>query len=166
MLSHIYCTKLTFLPSSFFPHFNLSSFYMSIVHDNNLYLSLSLSLSLSPPSLTPILSFTHRLKKEASVSPDIQKNLIPYVATLAHSKDRVFKENEVSQTADVEHLQDFEKDVKALLQETLWFLNMHKMSTENEQSIREAVIAVETRMRRVLTIDLSACVSWCMKRQK
>ena len=72
----------------------------------------------------------------------------------------MFKDNVVSQTADVEHLQDFEKDVKALLQETLWFLNMHKVSSENEQAIREAVNAVETRMRRVLTIDLSACVSY------
>ena len=102
---------------------------------------------------------THSIKREASVSPDIQKNLAPYAATLTHSKDRVFKESEVSQTADIEHLQDFEKDVKALLQETLWFLNMHKVSSENEQSLREAVNTVESRMRRVLTIDLSACVS-------
>ena len=101
----------------------------------------------------------YRIKKESSVSPDIQKNLVPYAATLTHSKDRVFKENEVSQTADVEHLQDFEKDVKALLQETLWFLNMHRISAENEQSIRKAVNTVESQMRRVLTIDLSACVS-------
>ena len=65
----------------------------------------------------------------------------------------------MSQTADVEHLQDFEKDVKALIQETLWFLNMHKVSSENERSVREAVNTVESRMRRVLTIDLSTCVS-------
>ena len=101
----------------------------------------------------------HSIKREASVSPDIQKNLAPYAATLTHSKDRVFKESDVSQTADIEHLQDFEKDVKALLQETLWFLNMHKVSSENEKSLREAVNTLESRMRRVLTIDLSACVS-------
>ena len=65
----------------------------------------------------------------------------------------------MSQTADIEHLQDFEKDIKALLQETLWFLNMHRVSSENEQSLREAVNTVESRMRRVLTIDLSTCVS-------
>ena len=93
------------------------------------------------------------------MSPDIQKNLAPYAATLTHSKDRVFKESDVSQTADIEHLQDFEKDVKALLQETLWFLNMHRVSSENKQSLREAVNTVESRMRRVLTIDLSTCVS-------
>lgn len=93
------------------------------------------------------------------MSPDIQKNLAPYAATLTHSRDRVFKEGDVSQTADVEHLQDFEKDIKALLQETLWFLNMHKVSSENERSLREAVNAVESKMRRVLTIDLSTCVS-------
>ena len=101
----------------------------------------------------------HSIKREASVSPDIQKNLAPYAATLSHSKERVFREGDVSQTADVEHLQDFEKDVKALLQETLWFLNMHKVSSENEKALREAVNTVESRMRRVLTIDLSTCVS-------
>lgn len=93
------------------------------------------------------------------MSPDIQKHLAPYAVTLVHSKDRVFKESEVSQTADVEHLQDFEKDVKALLQETHWFLNMHRVSSENEQPIRDTMTTVESRMRRVLTIDLSACVS-------
>ena len=71
----------------------------------------------------------------------------------------------MSQTADVEHLQDFEKDVKALIQETLWFLNMHKVSSENERSVREAVNTVESRMRRVLTIDLSTCVSMVLYMQ-
>ena len=108
---------------------------------------------------------THSIKREASISPDVQKNLAPYAKTLTHSKDRVFKDGDVSQTADVEHLQDFEKDVKALIQETLWFLNMHKVSSENERSVREAVNAVESKMRRVLTIDLSTCVSMVLYMQ-
>ena len=111
------------------------------------------------PSCYTLLSCPSSIEKEASVNSDVQNNLAPYATTLTHSRDRVFKEDEVSQTADVEHLQDFEKHVKALLQETHWFLNMHKISSENKRPIREAMNAVETRMRRVLTIDLSSCVS-------
>ena len=119
----------------------------------------------TPPPTHTHLAYTRSIKREASVSPDVQKNLAPYAKTLTHSKDRVFKDGDVSQTADVEHLQDFEKDVKALIQETLWFLNMHKVSSENERSVREAVNAVESKMRRVLTIDLSTCVSMVLYMQ-
>ena len=34
----------------------------------------------------------------------------------------------IYQTADIEHLQDVERTVKALIQETLWFLNMEKVN--------------------------------------
>ena len=53
------------------------------------------------------------------------------------------------QTADVEHLQDLERDVKALLQEVLWFLNMCKISSERKHCLKACVRRVEERMRRL-----------------
>ena len=64
-----------------------------------------------------------------------------------------------SQTADMEHLQDFERDVKALLQEALWYLNMKKISPDNEEAMRNCVHGVEAQMRRLISTNLSTAVS-------
>lgn len=93
-------------------------------------------------------------------NPDILRDLVPYVTSASHSLDRIFLGGGlVSDTADVFHLQDFERDLKALIQETLWFLNMHRISDEREGPLREAVKTVEGHMRRLLSTNLSACVS-------
>ncbi len=72
---------------------------------------------------------------------------------------RIIQDDQISYTANVTHLQDFEQDVKALVQETLWFLNMHKVSSDSEEEMRTIVQSVETQMRRIVSIDLSECVS-------
>lgn len=66
-------------------------------------------------------------------------DLIPYVSSVTQSLDRIFLEGGlISDTADVLHLQDFEHDLKALVQETLWFLSMQRISPEHEPQVREA----------------------------
>jgi len=59
----------------------------------------------------------------------------------------------------MQHLQDFERDVKALLQETLWYLNMKKISSDNEEGMRNCVHGVEVQMRRLISTNLSTAVS-------
>ena len=63
-----------------------------------------------------------------------------------------------TQTADMEHLQDFEKDVRALLPEVMWFLNMRTISPRHEEDMRESVHNVEVQMRRLISTDLSTAV--------
>ena len=75
------------------------------------------------------------------------------------SLKRIFQDNQLSETANVTHLQDFEEDVKALVQESLWFLNMHKISRSCEDEMRSIVQNVESQMRRIIAVDLSECVS-------
>ena len=64
-----------------------------------------------------------------------------------------------AQTADVEHLQDFERDVKALLQETLWFLSVRRVSSEREQQMKEHSHATEIQMKVLLCGESDYCVS-------
>lgn len=93
---------------------------------------------------------------------DVLRDLVPYMASTMQSLERVFLEGGlISDTADVLHLQDFERDLRALLQETLWFLGMQRVSSEHETHLQEAVQAVEDHMRRLLSPppDLSATVS-------
>ena len=75
------------------------------------------------------------------------------------SLKHIFQDNQLSETANVTHLQDFEEDVKALVQESLWFLNMHKISRSCEDEMRSIVQNVESQMRRIIAVDLSECVS-------
>lgn len=63
-----------------------------------------------------------------------------------------------TQTADMEHLHDFEKDVKVLLQEVSWFLNMRKISPSHEEDMRDCVHNLEIQMRRLISTDLSTAV--------
>ena len=63
-----------------------------------------------------------------------------------------------TQTADMEHLQDFEKDVRALLPEVMWFLNMRTISPSHEEDMRESVHNVEVQLRRLISTDLSTAV--------
>ena len=57
------------------------------------------------------------------------------------------------------HLQDFEHNLKALVQETLWFLSMQRISAENEAQMKEAVKSVETHMRRLLSNNMAGSLS-------
>ena len=94
------------------------------------------------------------------MNADVLRDLVPFVSSANQSLDRIFLEGGlISDSADVLHLQDFERDLKALLQETLWFLSMQRISAEHEQQLREAVRNVESHMRRLLSTNLSACVS-------
>ena len=64
------------------------------------------------------------------------------------------------QTADLEHLQDFEHSVKALVQETLWYLNMDKVSVERVEEMREMVRVTESCIKKVILADHSTVVSY------
>ncbi len=100
------------------------------------------------------------IKAESAVNGDVLRDLVPYVSSTTQSLDRIFLEGGlVSDTADVLHLQDFERDLKALIQETLWFLSMQRISPEHEPQLREAINNVEGHMRRLLSTNLSAAVS-------
>ncbi len=90
----------------------------------------------------------------------MKADLLPYVSNVSTSMKRIIQDGQFSETMNITHLQDFEQDVKALVQETLWFLNMHKVSSGHEEEMRTIVQGVETRMRKIVsTIDLSDCVS-------
>ena len=102
---------------------------------------------------------THSITSESSVNASVNTDLLPYVSNVSISLKRVFQDNQISETADATHLQDFEEDVKALVQESLWFLNMHKISRGCEEEMRGIVQNVETQMRRIIAVDVSECVS-------
>lgn len=88
------------------------------------------------------------------------RDLIPYVSSATQSLERIFLEGGlISDSADVIHLQDFERNLKALVQEVLWFLNMNRISSEHEAQIREAVQNVEMYMKRLLSSNLATSVS-------
>ena len=113
-----------------------------------------------PHTLTPCTFFLCSIKAESAVNGEVLRDLIPYVSSATQSLERIFLEGGlISDTADVLHLQDFERDLKALIQEVLWFLNMHHITSEHEAQIKEAVQTVEGYMRRLLSSNLSAAVS-------
>lgn len=92
---------------------------------------------------------------------------MPYVSSALQSLERIFQEGGlISDSADILHLEDFERDLKALIQEVHWFLSMQRISSENETPLREAKQVVETHMRKLLSSELSDCVSWVLKLKK
>ena len=89
----------------------------------------------------------------------MKADLLPYVSNVATSMKRIVQDDQFSETVNITHLQDFEQYVKALVQETLWFLNMQKVSSGHEEEMRTIVQDVETQMRKIVSIGLSECVS-------
>ena len=68
-----------------------------------------------------------------------------------------------TQTADVEHLQDLERAMRAVVQETLWFLSVKKISSERECRMRECVQGVEGQIKKVISAaEISTAVSVCV----
>lgn len=90
------------------------------------------------------------------MNADVRRDLLPYVSSAKQTLDRIFLEGGlISDTADMLHLQDFERDLKALLQETMWFLSMQRISVEHEPQLKEAVQNVECHMRMLLSSNMS-----------
>ncbi|XP_019863877.1 PREDICTED: diacylglycerol kinase eta-like [Amphimedon queenslandica] len=91
------------------------------------------------------------LQAESEHNADFHFDIASHIAAATVCLDRVFPSLDVvSDTADLEHLQDVERTVKSLLQETLWFLNMEKISIEKEEEIRQLVKVVEVQVKRVM----------------
>ena len=99
------------------------------------------------------------ISSESLANTAASTDLLPYVSNVSTSLKRVFQDGQVSDTANITHLQDFEQDTKALIQETLWFLNMQKVSLTYEVEMRQHVHEVEAKMRKIVSTNLSECVS-------
>ena len=108
-----------------------------------------------------LLSYNYcSVKAESTINGDVLRDLMPYVSSALQSLERIFQEGGlISDSADILHLEDFERDLKALIQEVHWFLSMQRISSENETPLREAKQVVETHMRKLLSSELSDCVS-------
>ena len=63
------------------------------------------------------------------------------------------------ETADLNHLQDFEHDLSVLIQETTWYQDMGKISRENEVLIRSGLDLVSERLKHKSSANLATCVS-------
>lgn len=90
------------------------------------------------------------IQMESEVNIDVLRGLNPHVTTAIMCLDRVFPSQRISETADLEHLQDFESSIKSLIQEILWFLDMEKISPEREDEIKSLVNIVEAKVKKVI----------------
>lgn len=93
-------------------------------------------------------------------------SLVPYVSSVTQSLDRIFgDEGLVMETADLNHLQDFEHNLSILIQETVWYLDVGKVSQENEAQLKESLTLVAEKMKIKPNPNLISCVSeswlWC-----
>ncbi len=105
-----------------------------------------------PTSLSHSHLYNCSIRSESVHNGDAQRDLLPRVSATVQSLERIFLEGGlISDTADILHLQDFERDLKALVQETLWFLSMQRISSEHEQELTEAIKNVEKAMKKIMT---------------
>ncbi len=101
------------------------------------------------------------IKAESNVNTDMNQSLLPYVSSVTQSLDRIFgDEGLMVETADLNHLQDFEHNLSILIQETVWYLDMEKVSQENEAQLKSCLSAVSDRLKAKPNPHLATCVSW------
>jgi len=106
------------------------------------------------------LSVFHSINREAQVSEGVLNNLIPYVTSVNQALERIFGgEGLIVETADHNHLTDFEHYLSALIQEAHWYLDMGKISQNNEPQVRSGLGLVEDALKRKPNPNLVTCVS-------
>lgn len=87
---------------------------------------------------------------EAQQNSDVKTTLLPIAIDATRAMNVVFPDDKVSESATGTNLTDMQMEIKRLLQETHWFINMKKVSQDYEIVVKDAVQRVEGVMRRIL----------------
>jgi diacylglycerol kinase (ATP) len=93
----------------------------------------------------------------ASGNADVSRDLVPLLASTSATLDRVFPgEESVSETADLQHLDDFKREMGALMEETLYALDKKKVSSAQAEKMEECVHLLKAYVDAISARDTSA----------
>jgi hypothetical protein len=106
----------------------------------------------------------------AAGNSDVSRDLVPLLSSTTSTMDRVFPDDQISETADLEHLEDFKREMGALVEETLYTLDKKKISSTRARKMREYVELLKSCVDAISSSELSATVSssdlYCRKSGK